>query len=75
MNALRRIFSHILVFGLLLGVHNGYIALWKEPDPEPWKVFPYKASLLPGAEQLLLERGIPIRDENHLHRLLEEYLS
>ena len=40
----------------LLGVHDGYIALWKEGSPEPAEVFPYKASLLPEADQKRLEK-------------------
>lgn len=67
--------SILLSFGLLLGVHNGYIALWQGNDPEPARVFPYRASLLPERDQRLLEAGIHIESESRLHSLLEDYLS
>lgn len=70
-----RMFSILMTFGLLLGIHNGYIALWYGDDPEPARVFPYKASLLPEQDRRLLEAGIPIESESRLHSLLEDYLS
>ena len=65
----------ILLWGFLLGIHDGYIALWKDQDPEPVKVFPYKASNLPEADQRLLKRGISISQDSELTKLLEDYLS
>ena len=59
----------------LLGVHDGYIALWKEGSPEPAEVFPYKASLLPEADQTRLEKGIRIESKKDLLELMEDYLS
>ena len=59
----------------LLGVHDGYIALWKEGRPEPAEVFPYKASLLPEADQKRLEKGIRIESKKDLLELMEDYLS
>ena len=59
----------------LLGVHDGYIALWKEGSPEPAEVFPYKASLLPEADQKRLEKGIRIESKKDLLELMEDYLS
>lgn len=70
-----RLFSILMAFGLLLGIHNGYIALWQGEDPEPVRVFPYRASMLPEQDQRLLEAGIPIGNESRLHSLLEDYLS
>ena len=40
------ILSLLLVFGFLLGISDGYIALWKDEDPVP-QVFPYRADRLP----------------------------
>ncbi len=69
-------FSTVLVLlGLILGVHRGYLALWRDSDPEPWKVFPYKASTLPLDQQKRLEQGIFIRDSDQLQKLLGDYLS
>ena len=71
----RRIPVLLLLFGFLLGIHDGKIALWKDDDPEPLRIFPYRASLLPPADQQLLKKGIPIEDAHDLSRLLEDYLS
>ena len=69
------ILSAILSLSLLLGVHNGNIALWQDDDPEPVRVFPYRVSVLPERDQALLEAGIQIESESRLHSLLEDYLS
>lgn len=72
---IRRMISVIAACGLLLGVHNGYIALWRDGVQEPVRVFPYRAELLPQRDQMLLEAGIPIESQSRLHSLLEDYLS
>ena len=64
-----------LALTFLLGIHDGYIALWKEGSPEPAEVFPYKASLLPEADQKRLEKGIRIESKKDLLELMEDYLS
>lgn len=64
-----------LAFSFLLGAHNGYIALWMGEDPEPVRVFPYRISALPEADQHALERGIPISTQQELTKRLEDYLS
>jgi hypothetical protein len=65
----------ILCFGFLLGIHDGRIALWKGDDPEPVKVFPYFASMLPEADQRALQNGIHLDEDADLRKLLEDYLS
>lgn len=64
-----------LLMGFILGSHNGYIALWTEGSPEPKKVFPYRVTALPPADQKALEQGIHIDSTQELARLLEDYLS
>ena len=64
-----------LLFGFLLGISDGYIALWKEGNPRPLQVFPYRAEYLPSADQQALEKGIRINDKQELKHLLEDYLS
>ena len=59
----------------LLGVHDGKIALWRDEETEPMKVFPYSVSLLPDAEQERLRKGIPIESMDDLNKLVEAYLS
>lgn len=65
----------IIVLGFLLGIHNGQIALWRDEDPEPIKVFPYSAQMLPVADRRALEEGIRFETKEDLLRLMEDYLS
>lgn len=65
----------IVMLGFLLGIHNGRVALWKEPDPEPRKVFPYPVTMLPQDIQQALQEGIYIESETDLERLLENFGS
>lgn len=75
----KRTLSQILCCALLavylLGIHEGKIALWRGDDPEPVKVFPYSASMLPEEAQQKLKTGIPINSISELKRLAEAYLS
>lgn len=63
------------LFSFLLGVHEGRIALWKDEDPQPVKVFPYYARMLPAADRRALEEGIRFESVDELVRMLEDYLS
>ena len=65
----------ILICGFLLGIKDGYIALWRDGCKEPAEVFPYCVQMLPAADRTALEKGIVICDETHLQQLLEDYLS
>ena len=64
-----------LLFLFILGSSDGFIALWKDSDPEPVRVFPYSIASLPEADRRALEQGIRIETETDLTRLLEDYLS
>ncbi len=64
----------ILVLGFLLGIKDGYIALWKDGNQQP-QVFPYRAQMLPQEDQQRLKEGIRIKDSRELAQLLEDYLS
>lgn len=70
-----RYLLYLAALGFLLGIRDGYIALWKDGDPEPAEVFPYRAEMLPEADRNALERGIPIHSERALQELLQDYLS
>ena len=59
----------------LLGSHKGYLALWKQDQPEPFQIFPVKVSSLPQSDQDALEAGIPARSEIELSSILEDFLS
>ena len=71
----RRYLAYLVVLGFLLGVRDGYIALWKDGNPEPEEIFPYRAEMLPEADRKALERGIPITSGKDLQELLQDYLS
>ena len=61
--------------GFLLGIHDGRIALWKDGETDPWRVFPYPAAVLPAEEQSALKKGIRVDSMDDLNRLLENFLS
>ena len=65
----------ILLFGFILGIHKGNVAVWKDNRKEPIKVFPYQASLLPEEDQKRLEKGIHVDNLNQLRKLIEDYFS
>ena len=69
------LFAAVLLAGILLGIHNGQIALWEGDDPQPYKTFPYSVDQLPFYARKALERGIRVESEEELNRLLEAYLS
>ena len=47
----RAILTNILLLGFLLGIHEGKVAVWKDNQKKPAKVFPYAVSQLPEADQ------------------------
>ena len=65
----------ITALGFLIGIHQGNIALWKDDDPKPVKVFPYRAELLPEADQKQLAKGIRVENAQQLTRYLEDLMS
>ena len=71
----RTILMNIMLLGFLLGVYKGNIAIWKDNDPAPIKVFPYKASMLPKADQKALEKGIEFDTLDQLQKMIQDYLS
>ena len=70
----KQLLIFVLAAGFLLGVHNGYIALWRDGTKDPM-VFPCRAMLLPRADRLKLEKGIRIENEDELFQFLEDFLS
>lgn len=65
----------VLLLSYLLGSYNGYIALWRQGESQPVKIFPYQVVSLPDADQKALEKGIIVKEKSELHRILEDYLS
>lgn len=68
----RNIAGLLLAVGFLLGVKNGYLALWVEPDPQPYRIFPVRAETLPESIQQDLHHGIRIDSAQDLERLLKQ---
>lgn len=65
----------IVLLSFLLGVRDGRIALWKDGETEPWRVFPYPVYALPIETQQALKAGIRIDSMEDLDQLLENLLS
>lgn len=59
----------------LLGVHDGRLAMWKDQDPTPCKIFPCPVLMLPKAVQEQLKSGIRLETIEDVNRLLENFLS
>lgn len=64
-----------LLLTFFVGVHNGRLALWKDEDPTPCKVFPCPVLLLPQKVQELLKYGVRLETIEDVNRLLENFLS
>ena len=71
----QKILTNIVLLGFILGIHEGQVALWKDNQKKPMKVFPYQASMLPEADQKRLEKGIHVESLSELYKLVEDYLS
>ena len=67
--------STLLLLSMILGSYKGYIALYNKGADEPRQIFPCPVSSLPPADQEALEQGIPVRTQEQLDQLLEDYLS
>lgn len=72
---LKKTATLILLLYLTLGCFRGYVALFDKGAAEPKQIFPCPVSSLPDADQQALEKGIPVRTEDELNRLLEDFLS
>ena len=49
--------------------------MWCDGGAEPAQVFPYRAEMLPTADQQALEQGIHFDTRAELADILEDYLS
>lgn len=71
----KRAAATLLLLGLLLGIKNGRIALWKQDDPQPIHIFPWSAALLPAPIRQALEQGLHVESESDLGRLLLQLIA
>ena len=65
----------MLLFGFLVGCYRGRIAVWKDDDPEPCRVFPCLVSILPKKDREALYKGIRIEDMDDVNQFLINFLS
>ena len=65
----------LILLGFLVGSYNGRIAVWKDDDPEPFRIYPCPVYLLPKKERDMLGRGIRIDDMNDVQNFLENFMS
>lgn len=70
-----RFICTVFLFGFLLGIHEGRIAIWKDGNTAPWRIFPYPVAVLPSDTQAELRQGIRIDTMEDLDHLLENLLS
>ena len=75
----QRIFAQIccgaLMLSFFLGIHEGRLAMWKDEDPTPCRVFPCPVAFLPKPVQQILKTGIRLDTMDDVNRLLESFLS
>lgn len=69
------ILCNIMLFGFLLGIHEGQIAIWKDEDPKPAIILPYKAESLPIKDRIALKKGIRFDSIKDIEKLLQDYLT
>ena len=71
----RTCLARLLLLGFLVGSYNGRIAVWKDDDPQPCRVFPCPVYLLPKKDRDALQSGIRIDDMDDLRHFVENFLS
>ncbi len=67
--------SVLLLLLFYIGIYGDKVALFRDSQSEPVKVFPYSVQQLPAEDQEALRHGIPIPSKQELTRLLEDYFS
>lgn len=65
--------NSLLLLALLLGIHEGYLALWTPEDPQPLVCFSVPSGSLPPADQIRLRQGIVSDYQQTLMALLEDF--
>ncbi|HIR64383.1 MAG TPA: hypothetical protein IAB92_04140 [Candidatus Faecousia faecigallinarum] len=72
---MKRWIAMVFAAGYILGISRGYVAVWRDEDPQPWLVTDMPASMLPEVDRQALEKGICLPDEIPLTKALEDYCS
>ena len=72
---LKKTIATVLLFGFLLGVYEGNVAVWMDGKKDPVRVFPYSVTLLPKQDQKRLEKGLHFNSIGELKDFITDYLS
>lgn len=67
--------GNLLLFGFILGISRGYVAVWQDEDPQPLYLTDTLASSLFPADQALLRQGLHFDDQKSLTAALEDFCS
>lgn len=65
----------LILFGFILGISRGYVAVWQDEDPQPLYLTETPASSLFPADVALLRRGLRFEDQESLTAALEDFCS
>ena len=65
----------VIVLSFVVGSYNGRLAVWKDDDPEPFRVFPCPVYLLPKKDRDALSAGIRVETMDDVKNFLENFLS
>lgn len=72
----RKALVHLALWGFILGIWRGYVAVWQAEDPQPllYRTDTPAASLLP-MDRARLQRGLRFPDLAALTQALEDFCS
>lgn len=63
----------VLAAGFLLGIHNGRIGVWKDQDPQVFRVIPCPVCLLSPQQQSALADGIHLDTMQDVEQLISTF--
>ena len=72
----QKVLVHLALWGFILGIWRGYVAVWQAEDPQPllYRTDTPASSLLP-MDRSRLRQGLRFRDLEDLTRAMEDYCS
>jgi len=63
----------ILILGFLIGIHKGQIGIWKNQDPQVWRIIPCPVWVLSQSQQDMLSKGMSINSIEDLENILTTF--
>lgn len=72
----QKVLVHLVLWGFILGIWRGYVAVWQAEDPQPllYRTDTPASSLLP-MDRSRLRQGLRFRDLEDLTQAMEDYCS